>query len=160
MKIQIKSFLVEDIPLARCTDEAFLSGCIQYLIQQLQHKPLRSPTIVRRQEEPAGMTLFSSHNYSHIVLTSFTFNRSVFLTVHLYHSEVVDLIRYVIKYFSVHRRSITEYPMIIGGTVECQEPNCKDQATHNWGGLSVCQDHYERYKKRHDDDVRSLETCY
>ncbi|MFH1682226.1 MAG: hypothetical protein ABIA37_00365 [Candidatus Woesearchaeota archaeon] len=39
---------------------------------------------------------------------------------------------------------------------ECQQPNCRAPATATWGGLKVCQDHYEQFKAKQDDDIISM----
>ncbi|MEK6900930.1 MAG: hypothetical protein AABX37_01160 [Nanoarchaeota archaeon] len=33
---------------------------------------------------------------------------------------------------------------------ECQEPRCKHEASHVWGGRKVCQDHFEHYQEAED----------
>ena len=32
--------------------------------------------------------------------------------------------------------------------MECQEPGCVREATKDWKGQKVCQDHYEYYEER------------
>ncbi len=39
---------------------------------------------------------------------------------------------------------------------ECQEPHCTREATHEWGGRKVCQDHYETYKEEQDKLLMDL----
>ncbi|HLG24526.1 MAG TPA: hypothetical protein VI564_06375 [Candidatus Nanoarchaeia archaeon] len=33
---------------------------------------------------------------------------------------------------------------------QCREHGCSEEATREWNGRKVCQDHYDKYRDHHD----------
>jgi hypothetical protein len=40
---------------------------------------------------------------------------------------------------------------------ECEEPNCRLQATKDWQGRAVCDDHFDQYREELDKIYRDME---
>ena len=39
---------------------------------------------------------------------------------------------------------------------ECEEPRCTSIAVKDWKGRKVCQDHYDQYKEKHEQDLMDM----
>ena len=40
--------------------------------------------------------------------------------------------------------------------IECQEPDCRYEATKDWNGMKECSDHYDQYKGEYEKMVRKF----
>ena len=38
---------------------------------------------------------------------------------------------------------------------QCMEHGCKEDATHNWNGRKVCDDHYDKYREESEKNMDS-----
>ena len=125
----------------------------------LQSKALAEPSIIKRKEEPSGYTAFIATNTNNITIDTFSLSQKI--EVHIY-SFFRDLGNQAVHYLS---RSLnipldlfkTQLVSDRSGKIECQEPNCTDNANMSWNGLHVCQDHYEQFKAKRDGDIFSMD---
>jgi hypothetical protein len=160
MEVQTHSYLIQNVSSDQCMSEVFLKGCISNIAQRLQQKNISVPTVIRRNAEPSGLTIFSSFNESHVVVTSFKFNQSVMVHVYSHLNQIFDLKPNLSRHFSQPSSNIKKYSTVAtrNNEAECQEPRCRYPADYNWGGLKVCQDHFEQYQNKRLDDINSMDN--
>ncbi len=63
---------------------------------------------------------------------------------------MIAIRNYAIKYFEIDPHSIKVHRISSYHRDEilCEEPGCTYQATREWGGRLVCQDHYLQYRDK------------
>jgi hypothetical protein len=158
MNSHTKIYQLDSIPTSKCIDEAFLKGCILQIIAKLRKKTSFPIQVIKRIKDHYGLTLFCTFDDEHIVLTSYGLDKKVIIHVYSITQNAIHLTEDIGYYFSIRPSSIEILNTIDSSFSECREARCKDRATYSWEGLKVCQDHYEQYQQKYEDDLDSLDN--
>lgn len=159
MEVQNTTYSISDVSTNQCIDGDFLKGVTLLIAQRFGKKLSGTPIVIERQTEPSGITVFAISNEDHVVITSYKFNQMVVISLSSKLAKSIDLTSTFSAYFSVSSSNIKKYSVTEQKAEyeECQEPRCRYPAKYTWGGMKVCQDHYEQYKSKELEDLDAMD---
>ncbi|MFO7711541.1 MAG: S-adenosylmethionine decarboxylase [Candidatus Woesearchaeota archaeon] len=129
-------------------NELAMAELLQYFAKLLDTYSIEEPYTVSRND---GVSAFIVTSTNHFTIHTFPKEKEVSIDVFSWVPfDMIAIRNYAIKYFEIDTHTIKVHRIsgYHADEIRCEEPECTRQATREWGGRLVCQDHYLRYRDK------------